>query len=576
VLSLYVDRGGRVWAGTADGLHAVAANAETRKVWPTAEGYTPPGTPQVQAIEGDESGRLWLAVFPFGLIVFDPATGKSQQLASDPRLHGTLREDTIRVLMRDRSGLLWLGGIVHGVANLDPEGAKFQYLLDESASRSFVDTNNVRALYEDEAGALWLATEGDGLKRYDLKSGRFEYFGAVLGQALGLDQEPREFRVFALAGAGKGRLWVASNRGVFLLEPQARRATALPLARDGVPGLTDPVVRSILVARDGALWFGGMTSGLTRYDPARGEFRNYRAMADEPRSLWHNAVHALLQDRTGRIWIGTFDGLNVLEPGGDLPRRIAKSGADPQSLAGDVIRSIHEASDGTLWFGSHNGLSRLESLDAEGAKFKRYLASDGLPNATVYAIQGDARGTLWLSGNRGIVSFDREHDRFQAFSLEDGLQGLEFNGGAALRLSDGRLAFGGTQGVNLFAPERITRSSYMPELAFTGYQVGNQRHPVPDPEAFGRLAMEQRERIVGFQFAAFDFAAPQRNRFQYQLEGFDKRWLELGNRHELQFTNLDPGATRCACAAATAIRCRARTSSCSRSRSRRHGGPRRR
>ena len=126
VLSLHVDHGDRVWAGTPDGLHAIGPNAETRRVWPAPDGPSFPGRPQVLSIEGDESGRLWLAVYPFGLVVFDPATGKSEQLASDPRLHGSLPEDTIRVLMRDRSGLLWLGGIVHGLASLDPEGARFR------------------------------------------------------------------------------------------------------------------------------------------------------------------------------------------------------------------------------------------------------------------------------------------------------------------------------------------------------------------------------------------------------------------------------------------------------------------
>src|SRR5258705_207083 len=85
--------------------------------------------------------------------------------------------------------------------------------------------------------------------------------------------------------------------------------------------------------------------------------------------------------------------------------------------------------------------------------------------------------------------------------------------------SPGRLAFGGAQGVSLCAPDRINRSNYAPELAFTGYQVGGERRPVSDATSFSQLAVAQRDRIVGFEFAAFDYAAPHRNRFQYRLDG---------------------------------------------------------
>jgi len=542
-LSIHADRGHRLWVGTGSGLYSVGSSGGARRVWPGGEDGAEPPLP-VQSIESDERGRLWLSVSPFGLVVFDPATGRSERLRSDPRLKGALPEDTVRVLMRDRSGLMWLGGIVQGLCNVEPDGARFRYLMDDNPARPFVDTNNVRALYEDESGALWIGTEGDGLKRYDPITRRFEYFDGVLDALPGAVPRNVELRVFAIRGAGAGELWLATNRGVYLLDPARRTARALPVdPSQPERALAEASVRSLLVARDGTLWLGGSSTGLAHYDPATGRYSHLRADPGSESGLWHNAVHALHQDRAGRLWIGTFDGLNLIEPGSETVRRIERNAEDPGSLAGSIVRSIYEAGDGTLWFGTHSGLSRLESIDADKARFRRYLTTDGLPSATIYAILGDARGRLWLSGNRGLILFDPAQPSapFRAFSLEDGLQGLEFNGGSALRLADGRLAFGGAHGINLYSPERISRSDYAPPLAFTAYQTGSVRHRIDDPGAFKALTVAQRERIYGFEFASLDLAAPARNRFEYRLDGFDARWLDLGGRHEVSFSNLDAG-----------------------------------
>src|SRR5207244_9291534 len=109
-----------------------------RKVWPNGDNPEDTGRATVVDIEEDDSGRLWLAAFPNGVAVYDPGSGKAERLHHDPRLRGSLPEDSIRVLSRDRSGPLWLGGVVHGVASVDPLGAKFDFLLDDDPAHSFV------------------------------------------------------------------------------------------------------------------------------------------------------------------------------------------------------------------------------------------------------------------------------------------------------------------------------------------------------------------------------------------------------------------------------------------------------
>ena len=534
--SVAVDRDGRVWVGNDDGLWRIGADDAAARAWAAAE----PGHP-VRAIAQAGDGRLWLATHGRGLVAFDPATGEAETLRRDAVLPGALPEDSLRSLLVDRSGLLWLGGDVTGVARVDPTGAKFRFIYDETAGASGFETNKIRSLLQGTDGALWIGTEGDGLKRYDFGARRFEQHTAALQAALSESGASGSLRVFALAADGPQRLWVGSDRGLLRYEPGARRAQGLPSDPGGRSGPIGGTVRALLRARDASLWVGTMEGGLSRLSPDGATWTHWRSTPADAATLWHDSVLVLHEDRAGRIWVGTLDGLNLVDPSTGAVRRLPRAGASRDTPAGDLVRAIHESADGGLWFGSHDGLSRLEELTPTEARFTRWLASDGLPASTVYGILEDSRGDLWLSTNRGIARFERAAGRFHAFPIEDGLQGAEFNGGVQAALADGRLAFGGPHGINVFYPERLGGSDYAPRVAITAWHAGAERHPVLAPEGFKDLTIDHEQRIVGFSVAALDFAAPSRNRFEYRLEGFDDRWYALGTRNQITFTNLDAG-----------------------------------
>ncbi len=538
VYSVRSDDNGQIYAGTANGLFLIGPDGASHKLWPREAGGE---EMRINAIRSAGKHRLWLAVYGYGLVTLHTDTGEVTVLRSQPLIHGSLPEDSVRSLAVDRSGLLWIGGDVHGVGKLDPEGARFVYVHDDNPQRAHIETNNIRSFLEDVDGSWWIGTEGDGLKRYDPATGRFDYFLDVFREALPAADRGALLRVFALASADAGQLWVATSLGLFRFDPKKRHATLL--AADRVLGMAanDRAVRTMVKSRDGTLWLGTLTGGAVHYDPVHETFARYSSAPSDDNSLWHNAVLSLHEDRLGRIWIGTLDGLNLYDPQTGRMRRLPKSSRATDSLAGNLIRSFVETADGSLWIGSHNGLSKLLALDEGGARFQRYLARDGLPNATIYGILEDRSARLWLSTNRGIVMFNPANNSFRGYALTDGLQGIEFNGGSCLPLRDGRMMFGGSQGINVFSPERLIDSDFQPPVMLTGYQIGTQRYAADDRLEQPSLSIAQADRLVGIEFAAFDFAAPSRTRYQYQLQGFDARWIDNENRRSVTFTNLDSG-----------------------------------
>ncbi|MEO5626551.1 MAG: two-component regulator propeller domain-containing protein, partial [Dokdonella sp.] len=445
---------------TASGLYQIESDGVATRTWPLNS------IRAISALTEDARGRLWLALPLQGLIILDVASGEATALEPDNRVPGGLPDAVVLNLQVDRSGLLWIGTLERGVIKVDPDGTPFRYVTDHDPQREQTASNYIRSTFEDRVGRLWIGTRGDGLKRYDTQRNQFEYYGAILSKAAQIGDQV--VVVSALANAGDDKLWLATNHGVALFDPARRSATFLPQDPSAAHGLADTDIRSLLRASNGTLWLGTAHEGLIQHDPAVNTWHTYRHDAAPGASggLSDDRVLALHEDQEGRIWAGNRTGLNLVDPVQRSVRVFRNDPDDVHSLSENVVRSLHASADGTLWIGTQGGLNRLDSLDAEHARFTRWLTPDGLPSGTVYAIADDRMGRLWLSTNRGIATFDRATGTFHPFTLADGLQGMEYNSGASALLESGDLVFGGVNGLNLFSPQAIVGSRFPAPVVF--------------------------------------------------------------------------------------------------------------
>ena len=555
-MAVHCDATGALWLSSGLRLFE-RQNASWRLAFDGAANLPQIAHYAIVRIREDLKHQLWLATDGLGLIKFLPTESRSEWLRHQQRAPGGLPEDALRSLLVDRSGLLWVGGNISGVARARPEGAPFTSVIDDSSVHGRINTNNVRAILADADRGLWLGTEGDGLKYYDFAKRAFSRFGDVLGRALGLPAAPADLRVYAIQPARQaGQLWLATDHGAFLFDPAQQVAQALPVDRQRDDALPSADIRSLIVGRDGSVWLGSLSSGLSRYRPELKQWQHFPvAVNDQAAGLWHPAVMALHEDAHGHLWIGTIGGLNVLDLASGVMHKVSRA-ESANGLVGEVVRVITESADGSLWVGTHNGLNRLLDYHAGQPTFEHFLSTDGLANETIYGILEDQQRRLWVSTNGGISRLHRQTTNTKAnaastprttapvvrnFSLDDGLQGLEFNGGAYAKLADGRLVFGGTQGFSWVAPDQVRDPDYRAPLAFTAFQLGSQRTLIEQPAAFKKLVLSANDHLLILTFAALDLNAPEHNRFAYRLLGYDRDWIELGTRHELSLTHLDAG-----------------------------------
>ncbi len=271
--------------------------------------------------------------------------------------------------------------------------------------------NTVTDILQDRKGYLWFATE-NGLHRYD--GYRFDIFQHEPSNPASLSGN----YVTAVAPMADGRILVGTGTaGLNVFDPATGRFDRP--GGDGTPGsgLSHPRVWDVAEDRDGRIWVA-TDDGLNRID-GDGSVRVYRYDSDEPDGLASNVVRTLLVDSGGTLWVGSFGGLNVVDAGSDRLRRFATGGPGSEALKGANVAALHEDSDGVLWAGLGATLARIAPARDAVTLFPRTKGEADEPANLITDIVTDGRGNLWISTDGdGIQRLRPGANRFDRFDHE--------------------------------------------------------------------------------------------------------------------------------------------------------------
>ena len=184
-------------------------------------------------------------------------------------------------------------------------------------------------------------------------------------------------------------------------------------------GLGSNSVFAILQDKAGFLWFGTY-DGLSRYDGYK--FDTYRNIDGDSTSISENKIRSMIEDKEGNLWIGTwYMGLNMFNPITEKFTRYLHDKNNPSSISNNSIISLCQDSDGFIWIGTaHGGLNKF---DKSKGKFIQYNHSPGdhfsLSDSSVYSIYEDREGILWIgTGNKGINKYNKHSDSFLSYGYD--------------------------------------------------------------------------------------------------------------------------------------------------------------
>jgi len=566
VLSIYQDYEGTIWVGTLNGLNRLNKKGKIfRRYLMNAPAFKRTISNRINSIIEDRSKKLWLGTGE-GIYFLDRSTDKFKWLHTELSRSGFINNNNIFSLFEGSSGLIWIGTAEEGVLKFNQEKIKFKNYKHDPFDNNSLSYNTIRAIYQEKNGTLWVGTLGGGLEKLLPNEEKFIHYKSEPDKTKSLSDNS----ISAIYKDGRGYLWVGTwggglNRSITPISSRANKNISFIHYSNNSSGrnyLNNNIVQAIYEDSDGQLWIG-TGGGLDLYDRKKNRFIVFQNRPDDPGSLSSDQVQScLLEDRDGNLWIGTWDGLNRLDselrknatsnPSAVKFKKFRNDPKNKNSLSDNRVISGYKDSRGNLWFGTYGGgLNELlsDQKDAANPVFITYRQEQGLASNVIYCILQDNSGNLWLSTDNGLSMFNPVKEIFKNFDVMDGLQSNQFFWGAGFKGINGELFFGGTSGFNAFYPSELTNNDHIPPVVITDFKILNQPVEIgakgsPLSKAISltkKIELTYNQNVFSFEFSALDYSAPNKNRYAYKMEGFDKDWIYSGNRRFVTYTNLDPG-----------------------------------
>jgi ligand-binding sensor domain-containing protein len=241
--------------------------------------------------------------------------------------------------------------------------------------------------------------------------------------------------VLAMIEDHAGRIWAGTSLDLVRLDGDSGKAIYFRHDPHDPASIGPGYVRAVLEGRTGELWIGTGEGGVQRLDASGRVITRFVRDPNRPDSLSDNYVTALYEDSEGTLWVGTRSGgLNALDTASGRITRYLPDPGDPHSLSHHCVTSLLGDRHGRLWVATAGG--GLNRVEKGSLQFQRTLESDGLVDNDVMAILEDDDGSLWLSTRRGIARFDPTTSKFLSIQASDGLPSAEFETGSAAKLTD--------------------------------------------------------------------------------------------------------------------------------------------
>ncbi|MBN2814277.1 MAG: GAF domain-containing protein [Bacteroidales bacterium] len=540
VTALLSDDNGNIIIGTRRGLALLDINTDQLTRMPLSPQTNGTGFPGIKSLLFDNDGELWIATNAYGLYVGNLSSGAFTNYTYNHLNPYSIRNNEILSLFKDQSGIIWVG--TNGIDRYNPKKDKFALYDYVPYSKEQLVFRNIHPIYQDPYGVLWIGSKSDGL--HLLNRSEKTYRRYLKGEPLPTGLSSSKIR--AIHEFPEGVMWVGTEDAglnkVLLngqrIPVQVEHYLHIP---DNPKSISSSRIYALLGTEDGKLWIG-TDNGLTILDPETGDCKQYLPDG-KPGSISNTTVYAIFEDSRGIIWLATDLGINKYLPDKDQFEQIVHDPQDENSLKHNEILCFHEDKDGNLWIGTYG--KGVDKFNPANGSFTHFTAIPELTTAVIYGILDDESGRLWMSTNNGLLRFTTETGEVKQFSIEDGLQSNEFNGTSYFKSASGELFFGGQYGFNSFHPNAVQIDTIAPKIVLTDLQVLNvsvipgEDSPIRNhiSEA-DEILLNRRQNNFTLYFSALHYANPSMNRYKYRLEGFDKEWIDVGTKRFVSYTNL--------------------------------------
>lgn len=450
-----------------------------------------------------------------------------------------------------------------GINIYNSEKNRFTYVKKNVRNEYSLGSDFIATSFIAKDNTLWVGTINNGVSQL-IKDNPFTTY-----KLRGLKNNVRsDYPVSSLFMDSENRIWIGSDgNGLYKLENNQIKHVITNAKINTIPSINEFVKDQLLL--------GTFKKGVHSYDIG------YKKITDQ--SIINNAIntdsriHVIGKDQNNSTIIGTDKTLildkttvpstNLLKPKRILDQSMiysiwnmeqdltllgGDSGLfrlvnDEVELISDIpnrIMSIVKFMEDKYWLATNNGVGLI---DIETGKVSFYGSDFGLNNNLVCFLIKEDQNNLWLGTSQGVSRFDIEKKEFTNYNFKDGFIDNEFKNAAAIKGDDGRFYFGGLKGVLSFHPDDLDKEPLTKTVIFTKVLVNDQEIEKDNEKVLNdyiaeasQISLEHTQKVLTIGFSTFDFSYPEKTKFLYKLDGFDKEWKMTEDR-SLTYMNLNPG-----------------------------------
>ncbi len=491
-----------------------------------------------------QTNRLLIGTDGEGMKLYDPVKNQISNLNFNVS-NFDFSKSKVHAIMKDNDGNFWLGLFQKGVALIPSRINNFKYMGYQSVTNNIIGSNYIMSVYEDHEKTLWVGTDSDGLYSVSPEGEQIAHY------THSIKNNSAPSTIMCIHEDSNNNLWIGSYfKGLAKLD---RETGIFEYVRSMLNDQSIPVQRIYSITEDNQknLWIGTLGFGLYSMNLKSGVIKNYSETPNSSHqnnaanTLHNNWINCLLITRDEKLYVGTADGISCL----DLKTKTFTTLNDSYpELRVQIVQTMYQDSLGRIWIGTSHGLMYLKP---EKQVITTYTTDDGLPSDVICGIESDDNQNLWISTNYGISKFNPESETFVNYYFHDGLQGNEFSKRAAFKGDNGRIFFGGINGVTYFKPADIKDNVKNLDVMITGFYIHDDaikkgmksgkydiiNTSVMDADTFN---LSYKDNSFSIEFSAMEYVNPKRITYLYSID--DENWITLQRgTNTVAFNNLNPG-----------------------------------
>jgi len=529
ILALCADRSGNLWVGSEAGLERYNPTSNEWKrpdSWRDATLRIPQGW--VPGITEDDFGGIWVSIVESGLFRIDPKDGHLLQFRHEPANPESLPFNQlfgvrcVRYLGRPTTSVVWVPVGYWGTWRIVVREERCTRIVFNRPEEKLPRCTG-QALHTP-SGRLWVGVS-NSFGSIALLDPRTHAWRAYPGP-VGIRQMERLTDGSILVVSASGKLWIHdTQRDTFcsvvpdlkvasffeesdssiwlacdspdfkdylaLLDRRTGVYTVYP-HKDSIPEYYGGGVFSRPRAdTDGFIWYGTSGGGLVRFDRARKTYQHYVSRPGSPGALSGNRVSAVLPDTGGRSWVGTVEGLDL--------------------------------------------------MDSRRGTFEHIPSPDPLNELYVEDMVDDGEGHIWIASLPAVACFTKATRTFRILPIPS-----DFKWPVPFCMSFDRttrtMSVGMAGGLFSFSIDNTPLVPEAPPLVFTSFKVFEKPYTLDkDISALRTLTLPHTANFFSLTFAALEFVNPAAIQYSYRLEGVGQDWIPSGSRRYVSYSNLDPG-----------------------------------